>query len=416
MTAANEMSPFDEVNMFFDAACERLNLDDGLRKMLRKPWRELAVSVPVRMDNGDIKVFNGYRIQHNGAKGPYKGGTRYHPQADLDEIRSLASLMTWKNALVDIPYGGAKGGVQCDPHELSEGELNRITRRYTQQIEHFIAPNRDIPAPDMGTNSQTMTWMMDAYGQIHGYSPAVVTGKPVEFGGSVGRDSATGRGAVFVMQSSASDLGIDVSTAKVIVQGFGQVGSWTVRLLGEMGCTVVGVSEHLGGVYNPNGLDIDALVKYRSDTGNVFGFPGGDAVTNNELLELECDFLIPAAIDRVIHKGNAAKIKANVVVEAANHPLTPEADDILNDRGIKVLPDILVNAGGVVVSYFEWSQNLYQHSWELDRVNYELNKIMTKAYGEVFSVSSREGITLREAAFMIGVGRVADVVALRGFI
>lgn len=416
MLGTKEMTVYEEVNVFFDRAAERLGLDDGVREMLRRPWRELQVSVPIRTDDGAIKVYTGYRVQHNGARGPYKGGVRYHPLADLEEIRALASLMTWKNALVDIPFGGAKGGIQCDPRTMSETELNRLTRRYTFQIEHLLGVNRDIPAPDLGTNSQTMAWMMDAYGQVHGYTPGIVTGKPVELGGSVGRDSATGRGAVYVLREAANDIGISPAGARIVVQGFGQVGSWTVRLLADMGCKVIGVSDVEGGVYNSGGIDIDALLQHKLSSGTVSDFPHGDRVTNEELLELECEFLVPAAIDKVIHGGNAAKLKAKVVVEAANHPLTPEADDILNEAGVSILPDILVNAGGVIVSYFEWTQNFYQHQWDLERVNDELGKIMTRAYLAVREKSATERITMREAAFLIGVGRVAKVAKMRGFI
>ena len=416
MVVSTELTTFEEVNIFFDKAADHLNMDEGVRKLLRRPWRELQVSVPVRMDDGRIEVFNGFRIQHNGVRGPYKGGIRYHPMADLEEIKALASLMTWKNALVDIPFGGAKGGVQCDPRTMSQDELNRMTRRYTINIEHLLGVNRDIPAPDLGTNSQVMAWMMDAYGQIHGYTPGIVTGKPVELGGSAGRDSATGRGVVYVMREVARQLGVGVEGARIVVQGFGQVGSWTVRLLGEMGCKVIAVSDVLGGVYREKGLDIEKLMQHKDRAGTVVGFPGADLMRNEDMLELDCEFLIPAAIDRVITEDNAPRVKARVVVEAANHPLTPEADRILNDRGIPIIPDILANAGGVVVSYFEWIQNLYQRQWEEERVNEELNKIMTKAYQAVQDTVDRENITYREAAFLIGVKRVAHVAKLRGFI
>ena len=416
MAVLTSLSVFDEVNVFLDRASERLGLDDGVREMLRTPWRELQVSVPVRMDDGKIKVFKGYRVQHNGARGPYKGGVRYHPMADIEEVRALASLMTWKNALVDIPFGGAKGGVQCDPRTMSEGELKRLTRRYTTQIEHLIGVNRDIPAPDLGTNSQTMAWMMDSYSQIHGYTPGIVTGKPVELGGSVGRDSATGRGVAFVTREIARDLNVAADGARIVVQGFGQVGSWTVRLLGEMGCKIIAVSDVDGGAYYPRGIDVGLLMQHKEEAGTVAGLPGSESITNEELLELECEFLIPAAIDRVIDERNAPRVRAKVVIEAANHPLTPEADSILTERGITVVPDILVNAGGVIVSYFEWTQNLYQHHWEMERVNDELNKIMTRAYKSVKERSDSENITYREAAFLIGLERVARVAEMRGFI
>ena len=416
MTTNTHQSTFDSVNVFFDRAAKRLGLADGVRDMLRRPWRELSVAVPVRMDDGTIEVFNGYRIQHNGVRGPYKGGVRYHPEADQEEVRALASLMTWKTAIVDIPFGGAKGGVQCDPRALSTGELNRLTRRYTTNIEHLIAVNRDILAPDLGTNAQTMAWMMDAYGQIHGYTPGIVTGKPVELGGSVGREQATGRGVVFVMRSAAADLGMDPDGARIVIQGFGNVGSWTARIAGELGCKVVAVSDVNGGVHNDAGLDVDALVAHSDEAGTVVGFPGADYIGNEELLELDCEVLVPAAIGRVVHEGNASRVRAGLIIEAANHPLTPEADAILEDRGVTIIPDILVNAGGVIVSYFEWTQNLYQHRWTLDEVNEELDAIITKAYRTVRETALAEGISYRDAAFLVGVGRVTKVAQLRGFI
>lgn len=410
------MNAFDEVNLFFDRAADRLRLDDGMRDLLRKPWRELTVSVPVRMDDGALRVLDGYRIQHNAARGPYKGGTRFHPQADIDEVRALASLMTWKTAVVDIPFGGAKGGVQCDPGSMSESELNRLTRRYTANIAHLLGVNRDIPAPDMGTNSQTMAWMMDAYGAIEGYTPGIVTGKPIELGGSVGRDAAPGRGAMYVMAEAAKDVGLAVDGARVVVQGFGQVGSWAARAAYGMGCKVIAVSGIEGGIYDPGGLDIPRVEEHYREGSRLTDFPGADAVSNAELLEIDCDALVPAAVEGVIRDGNADRIKAAVVVEAANHPVTPEGDAILNERGVYVLPDILVNAGGVVGSYFEWTQNLYQHKWDEDEVNAELHKIMTNAYRAVWDVVQREGVTFREAAFLLGVGRVHHATELRGFV
>ena len=416
MATARKLTPFEEVTLFFDQAAERLGLTDGLREMLRRPWRELQVQVPVRMDDGRIEVYNGFRVQHNGARGPYKGGIRYHPEADQDEVRALAALMTWKTALVNLPFGGAKGGVQVDPTELSTPELNRLTRRYTTNIVHLLAPNRDIPAPDMGTNAQTMAWMMDAYGQIHGHSPACVTGKPVEIGGSLGRDSATGRGVSFLISQAASDMNMSPDGARVVIQGFGNVGSWTAKLLQQYGCKVIGVSGVHGGVYNSNGLDIPALLEHLNQSGMVPGFAGGEDITNAELLELECEVLVPAAIGNVVTAENAPKLKTKLVVEAANHPLTPEADDILAERGIRVMPDILVNAGGVIVSYFEWTQNLQEFRWEESQVNEELIKILSRAYEEVREKAASEGITHRQSAFHIGVERVARAVELRGFV
>ena len=416
MTISSGASAYEAVNVFFDRAAERLQLDDGERELLRRPWRELEVSVPVRMDDGRIKVFAGYRIQHNGARGPYKGGVRYHPLADRQEVKALASLMTWKTALVDIPFGGAKGGVQCDPRLMSVGELNRMTRRYTANIEHLLAVNRDIPAPDLGTNAQTMAWMMDAYSHIHGYTPAIVTGKPVELGGSAGRESATGRGVVQVMLAAAKETGIEVEKSGVIIQGFGNVGSWTARLAAKAGFKVIGVSDMDGGLYRSDGIDVERLLLHKDEAGTVSDFDGADPISNEEMLEQPCDFLVPAAIGGVIHAGNVSRVMARVVVEAANQPVTPQADEVLNDRGIRVLPDLLVNAGGVIVSYFEWSQNLYQAHWDEQRVNAELTKIMTRAYDRVSEMAREQGITHREAAFLIGVGSVAHVARIRGFI
>ncbi len=411
-----EQSTFDAVNEFFDGAADRLGLADSLREMLKRPWRELQVQIPVRMDDGQIQVFTGYRVQHNAARGPYKGGVRYHPDADIEEVRALASLMTWKTALVDLPFGGAKGGVQVDPRQLSNSELNRLTRRYTQSIDHLIAPNRDIPAPDLGTNAQTMAWIMDAYGQLHGHSPAIVTGKPVEMGGSLGREAATGRGASYILQEASRDFRLDIQETRIVVQGFGNAGSWAARLMHDMGCKIIGVSDVDGGVYNPGGLDVDQMFEYQVKSGGIAGFRGGEGTSNQELLELDCDVLVPAAIDNVITENNAGNIKAKLILEVANHPITPGADRILNEAGVTILPDILVNAGGVIVSYFEWTQNIQEFHWEEDRVNEELKKTILLAYHAVQSRASIEGITHRQASFEIGIQRVARVVELRGFV
>ncbi|PKB76096.1 MAG: glutamate dehydrogenase [SAR202 cluster bacterium MP-SAtl-SRR3965592-G1] len=410
MLKTPEQSIFDEVNLFFDDSADRLDLNDGLREMLRRPWRELLVQVPVRMDDGQVQVFSGSRVQHNAARGPYKGGVRYHPEADLEEVRALASLMTWKTALVDLPYGGAKGGIQVDPGQLSTSEFNRMTRRYTQNIEHLIGPNRDIPAPDMGTNAQTMAWMMDTYGQLHGHTPAIVTGKPVEMGGSLGCESATGRGVAYLLQEVAVDLGLNTNGAKIVVQGFGNVGSWAARLIHDSGCRVIAVS------CVDCGLDIVRLQQYQEQTGGILGFDGGGPISNRELLALDCDVLVPAAVDNVITEDNAHDIKAHLILEAANHPITPEADRILNQGGVTILPDILVNAGGVIVSYFEWTQNLQEFRWEESRVNEELKKTILKAYHAVWTRSIKQQITHRQASFDIGVQRVARAVELRGFV
>ena len=412
----DDMTSFEAVTWFFDQAAERVRCDDEMRELLRRPWRELTVAVPIRLDNGKLKLFTGYRVQHNGARGPYKGGIRYHPKSGLDEVRALASLMTWKNALAGIPYGGAKGGVTCDPRELSTAELNRLTRRFTQNIAHIIGETRDIPAPDMGTDAQTMAWMMDAYGQMFGHTPAIVTGKPVELGGSYGRDAGPGRGLVYCLEEWARLTDYSLQGSRVLIQGFGQVGSWVARLIGSLGCTVVGVSDISGGLFNPRGLDIPKLMEHVGQSGTIAGFQGVEEVSGEEFLQLPCDILVPAAIEGVIHSRNADKIQASVVVEAANHPTTPVGDIILRDRGITLMPDILVNAGGVVVSYFEWAQNIQQFRWEEERVNKELEKIVKGATREVVKLSDREGISLREAAFYIGVERVSRAIELRGFV
>lgn len=416
MTTGLHWNPFDEVNQVFDKAAERLALSSGISEMLRRPWRELQVQVPVRMDSGDIEIFTGYRVQHNGARGPYKGGVRYHPKADLDEVRALASLMTWKTALVGLPFGGAKGGVEVDPSKLSTDELNRLTRRYTINIEHLLGPYRDIPAPDLGTSSQTMAWMMDAYGQLHGHSPAAVTGKPIEMRGSLGRESATGQGVTYIAEEAVRESGKKLSDVRVVVQGFGNVGYWASQLMHRQGAVLVGVSDVNGAIYDPNGLDMNAVGKHHNESGTISDFAQAEHLSNAELLELDCDILVPAAIDNVITHENASNIKATLLLEAANHPVTPAADEILSDMGVTVLPDILVNSGGVIVSYFEWTQNLQEFRWEETRVNGELQRIIIQAYKEVAHKVSTDSITHREAAFELGLQRVAHAVQLRGFI
>ncbi len=415
-TRTPELNPFEAVNFFFHRAADHIGLSDELRDVLTSSYRELTVQVPVRLDDGTLQVFTGYRIQHNGARGPYKGGIRYHPDADIDEVRALASLMTWKTAVVDIPYGGAKGGVQCDPTLMSSGEKQRLTRRFTSAISYVLGVNRDVPAPDVNTDAQTMAWMMDAYSGRYGYTPAIVTGKPVELGGSYGRDAATGRGVVYCLEEAARDYGIELEGATVAIQGFGNVGSWAARLIGELGCRVVAVTDVKGGVHRADGLDVPALWGWAQESGSVVGFPGADEISNAELLELDVDVLIPAALDRVINEQNADRIKARVVLEAANHPVTPAADDVLQEKGVIVVPDILANAGGVTVSYFEWAQNIQQFRWEEERVNTELKKTMSRAWQSVYERAALDGIPLRLAAFAIAVAKVERADVLRGYI
>jgi glutamate dehydrogenase (NAD(P)+) len=412
----DDMSPFEATTYLFHRSANRLALRDEMREVLGSTYRELAVQVPLRMDDGKVVVYRGYRIQHNGARGPYKGGIRYHESADLDEVRALAALMTWKNALIDVPFGGAKGGVQCEPGLLSATERERLTRRFTGMISYIIGVNRDIPAPDMGTNAQTMAWMMDAYGHRYGHAPGIVTGKPVELGGSPGREEATGRGVVICAAASARAAGIDLDGARVVVQGFGNVGSWTAMLAAEHGARVIAVSDVGGGTVNERGLDLEELDRHTREALSVSNFPDGDNISNEEILEVECDVLIPAAIQGVIHGANADGIRAKLVVEAANAPTTPVADRILEDRGVVVVPDILANAGGVTVSYLEWVQNIQQFRWELKDVNEELNKKMKRATDQVMSKADESGCSLRDSAFDIAVERVAHTADLRGYI
>ena len=412
------MDPYEEINLSLNEASKYTNIKvkDGILEMLITPWREIVVSCPIKMDNGETKVFSGYRIQHNAVRGPYKGGVRFHPGATHSEVKALSSLMTWKNALIDIPFGGAKGGIQVDPSKLSKNELYNLTKRYTLSIDKFLGPNTDIPAPDLGTNSQIMAWMMDAYGQLHGHSPAVVTGKPIEMRGSLGRESATGQGVTYIAEEAVHGSGKELSDVRVVVQGFGNVGYWASQLMHRQGAVVVGVSDVNGAIYNPNGLDMNAVGQHHRESGTISDFGQADHLSNAELLELDCDILVPAAIDNVITHENASTIKATLLLEAANHPITPAADEILSDMGVTVLPDILVNSGGVIVSYFEWTQNLQEFSWKETRVNGELQRIIIQAYNEVAHKVATDRITHREAAFELGLERVAHAVQLRGFI
>jgi len=408
-------SPWQDAQQQFLRAATRLALEDDAVKLLRAPFREMHVEVPVRMDDGRVEVFPGFRVQHNGARGPYKGGVRFHPDVDLDEVRALAALMTWKCALVDVPFGGAKGGVQCDPARMSEGELNRLSRRYMQNISHILGVSRDIPAPDMGTNARTMAWMMDAYGASNGYAPAIVTGKPVALGGSYGRESATGRGVMLVTREYCRDAGMDPRDVSVVVQGFGNVGSWTAMLAHAWGFRVVGAGDLRGAIYDTRGIDVPAF-KAHLDAGKPVAAFGAETLADaSVLLGQPCDVLIPAATGEVIDETNAGDVRARVVVEAANHPVTLGGDDVLGERGITVVPDILANAGGVIVSYFEWTQNIQQFRWAEERVNDELEQRIVAAYRAVRERADG-GMTLRDAAFEIAVSRVAEAIRLRGFV
>jgi glutamate dehydrogenase (NAD(P)+) len=400
----------------FDRAANLINLEDYMRRILLTPFREVQVEVPVRMDDGRIEVYTGYRIQHNGARGPCKGGIRYHPEADHDEVLGLATIMTWKTALVDLPFGGAKGGVTVDPKKLSRLELERLTRRFTQRISIVLGPYRDVPAPDVNTNAQVMAWILDEYSSRHGYTPAAVTGKPVSLGGSLGRDEATGRGVMYVMMEYARDFGIPLKGSRVVIQGFGNVGGHLARLLDtEAGAKVIAVSDVEGGITNDRGLDVPALLAHAAAGKPVSDWSGGKRISHAELWSIPCDWLVPAALGGVINKeDNAGTIACRVLVEGANAPTTPTADRILEERGIPVIPDFLANAGGVTVSYYEWAQNLQQYRWTHEQVNRELRATITKAYAGVRDFAKERGVTFRTAAYAIALQRVAEAERLRG--
>jgi glutamate dehydrogenase (NAD(P)+) len=399
----------------FDLAADRLDLDDGMRRVLRVPQRELTVNFPVTMDDGSVRVFTGHRVQHNVSRGPGKGGIRYHQDVSLDEVRALSMWMTWKCACVNIPYGGAKGGVVVDPKKLSIREVEGLTRRFTTEISPLIGPERDIPAPDVNTNAQTMAWIMDTYSMHHGFTiPGVVTGKPIAIGGSLGRNEATARGAVFTLQQWAAAKNQPLQGARVAIQGYGNAGSIAATLLREQGATIVAVSDSSGGIHNPNGLEPSKVGTWKQEHGTVVGFPGADEVSNQELLEVDCDILVPAALEGQITRHNAPRIKAKVVAEAANGPTTPEADAILHDRGVFLIPDILCNAGGVTVSYFEWVQDMQSFFWTEERINESLKEIMDRAFQAVYAMSDRHEVDMRTAAYMVAVARVAEATMLRG--
>ncbi|OGB92339.1 MAG: glutamate dehydrogenase [candidate division NC10 bacterium RIFCSPLOWO2_12_FULL_66_18] len=398
-----------------DAVAERLGLEPQIHQHLRHPKRSLIVSVPILTDPGELEIFTGYRVQHSMTLGPSKGGIRYHPDVDLDEVTALAMLMTWKCALMSLPFGGAKGGVRCDPLKLSPRELERLTRRYASEIFLCIGPDRDIPAPDMGTNEQIMAWIMDTYSMQRGATvPGVVTSKPVLLGGSLGRVEATGRGVAFATAEAMAHLGLPLAGARVVVQGFGNVGSVAADLLSEMGCRVVAVSDVHGGIYNPDGLDIRALLALVRAGKAVREYPEGEAITNEELLELPCEILVPAALGGQFTAANAPAVQARLIVEGANGPTTGEADRVLQERGVFIVPDILANAGGVIVSYFEWVQDLQFFFWKEDEVNSRLRDILIRAFHRTLGVARREGVDLRTAAMMEAVSRVARATKLRG--
>ncbi len=396
----------EESLYYFGRAADVLGLSEIVRKILQTPHRVVKVEIVTESDSGEILAHLGYRVQHNQARGPMKGGLRFHPTMDEDHAAALASLMTWKTAVVDVPYGGAKGGIDCDPSQLSTPELDRITRRFVEGVKDVIGPTVDIPAPDVNTNSQVMAWIMDEYSKYHGFSPAVVTGKPIDLFGSEGRDEATGRGVMIALEQALADRGRSLEGIRVALQGFGNVGSHAARLIAERGGKIVAVADHLGGVARNDGLDVPALFRWGAEKRTVQGFADGDAFDSSEIITWDADVLIPAALEDVITKDNAKDVRAEIVIEAANGPTTPEADEMLTKRGVTVVPDILANAGGVTVSYFEWAQNIQQFSWDHERVVRELERTMLKAYGTVRDVAKSRKLDLRTAAFVLAVQRV----------
>jgi len=410
------MKPFEAVNFFFDQAADIIDLPLSARDLLQTPEKELRVRLPLRRDDGSLDTFIGYRVQHNSSRGPYKGGIRYHPTADLDEVRALSSLMTWKTAVVDVPYGGAKGGIEVDTSTLSKPELERLTRAYTRAIGDVIGPSMDIPAPDMATNAQVMAWIVDEYSQRFGHSPGVVTGKPIELGGSPGRTEATGTGCIICLDQAVKAAGMDRTKTTVAIQGFGNVGSWAAWEAYDRGYKVVAASDVRGAVYCPDGLDVQALIERTAEHGSIVDAAGTQEISNDDLLALDVDVLIPAAVAGVINPGNVDTIRAKVIVEGANGPITPKADEQLAEGGVLVVPDILANAGGVTVSYLEWVQNIQRFRWQRSRIMGELETTLTSSYRMVAERSRKYGVSMRLAAFVVGLERVRDASDLRGML
>jgi glutamate dehydrogenase/leucine dehydrogenase len=409
------ISPLEAAIQQVDIAAEMLNLESGICEMLKKPTRSVIVAVPIKRDNGEINVFTGVRVQHSKARGPYKGGIRYHPDVTLEEVTALAMWMTWKCAVADIPYGGAKGGVRCNPKELSIGELERLTRRYTTMILNVIGPYQDVPAPDVYTDAQTMAWIMDTYSQFKGYLvPEIVTGKPLHLQGSEGREAATARGVTYCVDEAVKHLGIKLKDANVAVQGFGKVGWNAARFLHDQGCKIIALSDSKGGIYNPKGINPVKVHEHKKRTSSVINYKGCKNITNKELLETECDILIPAAMENQITKENAGNIKTHLLAEGANGPTTPEASKILTEKGIFMIPDILANSGGVTVSYFEWVQNLNREHWTKEEVHRKLKYKMVEAFKDVFNAMKEHETDMRTASLMLGVGRVAEAIKSLG--
>jgi glutamate dehydrogenase (NAD(P)+) len=412
------MNPFQIAQAQLDRAASKLNLDPGIHAILREPMRELHVSLPVKMDDGSIKVFKGFRVQYNDARGPNKGGIRFHPDETIDTVRALAAWMTWKTAVMDLPLGGGKGGVVCNPKEMSVGELERLSRAYIDAVGRILGPEHDIPAPDVYTNPQTMAWMMDEFSKLRGYyCPGVITGKPIPLGGSLGRNDATARGGMYTVREAAKHLGLDLSKATVAIQGYGNAGYYAAKLAKELfGCKVVAVSDSKGGILVESGLNADEVLAHKNKTGSVIEFPGSKPISNEALLELDVDVLFPSALENVITEKNAGNIKAKIIAELANGPTTPEADDILFNNGKFVIPDFLCNAGGVTVSYFEWVQNLHSYYWEEKEIHEKLDKKMTKAFADTLAMAQEYKVDMRQGAYMVAILRVAEAMKLRGWV
>jgi glutamate dehydrogenase (NAD(P)+) len=413
-----EVTNLDIVRHYFNQAADLLGLADDVRVVFWEPYREVTVQIPVKLSDDKLHVFSGYRIQHNGARGPYKGGIRYHPEVDIDEVRALASLMTWKTAVAGVPFGGAKGGINCPARDLERHELQQISRQFMDKIEKILGPTRDIPAPDVNTNAQVMAWMMDEYGKLHGHTPAIVTGKPISLGGSYGREAATGRGCVYMFREAAPHQGMTPAETTFVVQGYGNVGSWAARIMQQLGCRMVGASDASGAIRGEAGIDANALAHHLEAGGTLVDF-GGDSVepiSPDDLLETECDVFIPAALGGMIHQGNADRMRCRMIVEGANSPTTPAADDILKDKGVYVIPDVMANAGGVVCSYFEWVQNLQHFRWDEREVNDKLGTVMRRAYREVNARAKEENLPLRPASYLVGLERVVEAARTRGYV
>jgi glutamate dehydrogenase (NAD(P)+) len=415
-TSRAEISNYEIVTHYFEGAADRLEIPEDLATVLKTSYREVQVQIPIRLSDGKVHVYSGFRVQHNGARGPYKGGVRFHPEVDLDEVRALAALMTWKTAIAGIPFGGAKGGVNCPSGDLTDDEREKVARSFISKVHKLLGPHRDIPAPDVGTDAQTMAWMMDEFGKVHGHTPACVTGKPIALEGSFGRAAATGRGVVLMYEEAAKELGLKPEETRFVVQGYGNVGSWAAKILQDMGCKMIAASDAAGAIHSEDGIDAHALAEHAEEGGELPDFDGADTMSPDELLEVECELFIPAALGGMIHKHNADKLNCKLLVEGANSPTTPTADEMLADKGVMVVPDLMANAGGVIVSYFEWVQNLQHFRWEEEEVNERLAKIMRRAYGEVSERAKEKDLPLRPAAFELGIERVFEAATTRGYV